>query len=287
MSGRGRGRGRRRTGVRRYLNPVTVGGLVLVVLTAAPLYWMAVTSFKSPVEAGASPPTLFPEDPTLDNYRHALDAADMDRYLFNSVAVCVSSTVIVLGLALFAGYALARLPMRGRGPVMVGLLMISVFPVIAVVTPLYLVERELGLLNSHGGLIIPYVAFHLPFAIWMLRNSMLDLPRELEEAATIDGASVVRTLRSVILPQAGPALFTAGVFTFAATWTEFLMALTLNSENDFRTIPVGIAIYGDRYQVPYGVIFAAAMAATVPVALLVLVFRRAVLSGLTDGAVKG
>ncbi|TDC75220.1 carbohydrate ABC transporter permease [Streptomyces hainanensis] len=280
-------RGRRRTGVRRYLNPVTVGGLLLVVVTAAPLYWMAVTSFKSPVEAGASPPTPFPEDPTLDNYRHALDAADMGRYLYNSAVVCVSSTVIVLALALLAGYALARLPMRGRGPVMVGLLMISVFPVIAVVTPLYLVERELGLLNSHAGLIIPYVAFHLPFAVWMLRNSLLDLPRELEEAATIDGAGVLRTLRSVILPGAGPALFTAGVFTFAATWTEFLMALTLNSENDFRTIPVGIAIYGDRYQVPYGVIFAAAMAATVPVALLVLVFRRAVLSGLTDGAVKG
>ncbi|MDT0309354.1 carbohydrate ABC transporter permease [Streptomyces sp. DSM 44917] len=284
MSG---GRYRRRRGVRRYLNPVTVGGLFLVVVTAAPLYWMAVTSFRSPQEAGASPPRPFPEDPTLENYRYALDAADMDRYLLNSVVVCVSATAIVLGLALFAGYALARMPMRGRGPVMVGLLMISVFPVIAVVTPLYLVERELGLLNSHAGLIVPYVAFHLPFAIWMLRNALLDLPGELEEAATIDGAGPNRTLFSVILPQAGPALFTAGVFTFTATWTEFLMSLTLNSENDARTIPVGIALYGDRYQVPYGVIFAAAMAATVPIALLVLVFRRAVLSGLTDGALKG
>ncbi|MFI7274364.1 carbohydrate ABC transporter permease [Streptomyces sp. NPDC049879] len=280
-------RGRARRGVRRYVNPVTIGALVLVAVTAAPLVWMAVTSFKSPAEAGASPPTLLPDDPTLDNYRTAMDAADMDRYLLNSVAVCVSATAVVLGLALFAGYALARLPMRGRGPVMVGLLMISVFPVIAVVTPLYLVERRLGLLNSYPGLIIPYVAFHLPFAIWMLRNSLLDLPGELEEAATIDGAGPVRTLLSVILPQAGPALFTAGVFTFAATWTEFLMALTLNSENDFRTIPVGIAVYGDRYQVPYGVVFAAAMAATVPIAVLVLAFRRTVLSGLTDGAVKG
>ncbi|MEV1007852.1 carbohydrate ABC transporter permease [Streptomyces sp. NPDC049881] len=280
-------RGRARRGVRRYVNPVTIGALVLVAVTAAPLVWMALTSFKSPAEAGASPPTLLPDDPTLDNYRTAMDAADMDRYLLNSVVVCVSATAVVLGLALFAGYALARLPMRGRGPVMVGLLMISVFPVIAVVTPLYLVERRLGLLNSYPGLIIPYVAFHLPFAIWMLRNSLLDLPGELEEAATIDGAGPVRTLLSVILPQAGPALFTAGVFTFAATWTEFLMALTLNSENDFRTIPVGIAVYGDRYQVPYGVVFAAAMAATVPIAVLVLAFRRTVLSGLTDGAVKG
>jgi trehalose/maltose transport system permease protein len=281
------GRGRRRTGVRRYVNPVTLGGLVLVVVTAAPLVWMAVTSFKTPVEAGEYPPTPIPEDPTLDNYHDALVTADMGRYLLNSVIVCVSSTAVVLGLALFAGYALARLPMRGRAPIMVGLLMISVFPVIAVVTPLYLVERELGLLNSYPGLIVPYVAFHLPFAVWMLRNSLLDVPTELEEQATIDGASANRTLFSVILPQAGPALFTAGVFTFTATWTEFLMALTLNSENDLRTIPVGIAIFGDRYQVPYGTIFAAAMAATVPIALLVLIFRRTVLSGLTDGAVKG
>jgi multiple sugar transport system permease protein len=273
--------------VRRYVNPVTAGGLLLVVVTAAPLYWMAATSFKRPAEAGASPPTAFPEDPTLDNYRAALVEADMGRYLANSVLVCVSATVIVLGLALFAGYALARTPMRGRTPIMVGLLVISVFPVIAVVTPLYLVERRLGLLNSHPGLIIPYVAFHLPFAIWMLRNALLDFPAELEEAATIDGASPGRVLRSVVLPGAGPALFTAGVFTFAACWTEFLMALTLNSETGLRTIPVGIALFGDRYEVPYGTVFAGAMAATVPIALLVLVFRRAVLSGLTDGAVKG
>jgi multiple sugar transport system permease protein len=278
---------RRRRGVRRYLNPVTLGGLLLVVITAAPLYWMAVTSFKTPVEAGASPPTFFPENPTLDNYRRAWGEADMDRYLANSAIVSVSATVIVLGLALFAGYALARTPMRGRSTVLVGLLMISVFPVIAVVTPLYLVERHFGLLNSYPGLIVPYVAFHLPFAVWMLRNSLLDLPVELEESATIDGASANRTLFSVVLPQAGPALFTAGVFTFTACWTEFLMALTLNSDSRLRTIPVGIALFGDRYEVPYGTIFAAAMTATVPIAFLVLVFRRTVLSGLTEGAVKG
>lgn len=280
-------RGRRRTGVRRHLNPVSVGGLLLALITAAPLYWMAVTSLKAPAESGNPSPTLIPKDPTLANYRQALGASGMDQYLLNSAVVCVSATVVVLSLALFAGYALARLPVRGRGPIMVALLMISVFPLIAVVTPLYLVERELGLLNSYPGLIIPYVAFNLPFAVWILRNSLLDLPHELEEAATIDGAGPTRTLLSVILPQARPALFTAGVFTFTATWTEFLMALTLNSENGMRTIPVGIALFNGQHTVPYGTIFAGAMAATVPIALIVLVFRRAVLSGLTDGAVKG
>ncbi|MDQ8705295.1 carbohydrate ABC transporter permease [Streptomyces sp. LHD-70] len=278
---------RQRTGVRRYLNVVNIGALVLAAATSLPLIWMALTSFKSPVEAGSVPPTLFPDNPTLANYGNALGSAGFGRYLLNSTVVSVSSTAIVLALALFAGYALGRLPLRGRGPIMVALLVISVFPTIAVVTPLYLVERQLGLLNGYWGLIIPYVAFHLPFAVWILRNSLLDIPYELEESATVDGASPTRTLLSVILPQARPALFTAGVFTFTATWTEFLMALTFNAEDTYRTVPVGIALFSGLYEIPFGTIFAGAMAATVPLALLVLIFRRSVLSGLTDGAVKG
>ncbi|WP_407548078.1 carbohydrate ABC transporter permease [Streptomyces sp. Pv4-95] len=277
-----RGRGRRR-----WLDPVNLGALVLVVLTAMPLYWMASASFKDPRDIGANPPSLFPSDPTFANYSDAFGGNSLGHYLLNSGVVAVVSTVVVLGLALFAGYALARLPMRGHGTIMVALLMISVFPAIAVVTPLYLVERSLGLLNSHLGLIIPYVAFHLPFAVWIMRNSLLGLPRGLEEAAEIDGASVTRTLLSVILPPARPGLFTAGVFTFTATWTEFLMALTFNSEDSARTVPVGIALFGSQYTVPYGTIFAGAMSATVPIAILVLVFRRSITSGLTAGAVKG
>ena len=274
-------------GWRRYLNLVNLGGLLLVVLTAAPLYWMATASLKEPNEIGATPPSLFPTDPTLDNYQDAFGTNNLGHYLLNSVVVTVTTTVVVLALSLFSGYALARLPMRGSTPIMVGLLMISVFPAIAVVTPLYLMERTLGLLNSHLGLIIPYVAFHLPFAVWIMRNSLLGLPRGLEEAAEIDGASVTRTLLSVILPLARPGLFTAGVFTFTATWMEFLMALTFNSEDSARTVPVGIALFGSQYTVPYGTIFAGAMAATVPIAILVLVFRRSIVSGLTSGAVKG
>lgn len=278
---------RRRTGIRRYVNVVNVSALLLVVVVSLPLIWMALTSFKQPVDAGAVPPKVLPTHPTLDNYRQSLGSDGFVRYLLNSTVVSVSATAIVLGLGLFAGYALGRLPLRGRSPIMVALLMISVFPTIAVVTPLYLVERQLGLLNSYWGLIIPYAAFHLPFAIWILRNSLMDLPRELEESATVDGAGPTRALLSVILPQARPALFTAGVFSFTATWTEFLMALTFNGEDSYRTVPVGIALFGGQYEIPFGTIFAGAMTATVPIALLVLIFRRAVLSGLTEGAVKG
>ena len=205
----------------------------------------------------------------------------------NSVIVAVVATALVLVLGTLAGYAMGRLPMRGKFTTLVILLMISVFPEIAVVSPLYLLLRNLGWLNSYQALILPYTAFFLPFAIWILRNYFLAIPHEMEESARIDGASPIRTLWSVILPQAWPGLFTAGIFTFTACWTEFLMALTFNSANNFRTIPVGVALFGGQFITPYGIIFAASVVAVVPIGILVFIFRRSVVSGLTAGAVKG
>jgi multiple sugar transport system permease protein len=177
--------------------------------------------------------------------------------------------------------------MRGKLPVMVALLMISVFPAIAVIAPLFLLMKDLGWLNSYEALIVPYTAFNLPFAIWILRNYMLGIPKEMEETARIDGAGPLRTLWAIVLPQATPGLFTAGIFTFTACWTEFLMSLSFNSDDNFRTIPVGIALFGAQFTIPYGTIFAASTVAAVPIAILVLVFRKSVVSGLTAGAVKG
>jgi multiple sugar transport system permease protein len=165
--------------------------------------------------------------------------------------------------------------------------MISVFPEIAVVPPLYLLLHRIGWLNSYQALIVPYTAFNLPFAVWILRNYFLGIPHEMEEAARVDGASTLRTVWSVILPQALPGLFTAGIFTFTACWTEFLMALTFDSSNSYRTIPVGIALFGSPNVIPFGTIFAAATVAIVPIGILVFVFRKWVVSGLTAGAVKG
>lgn len=201
--------------------------------------------------------------------------------------VAVVATMLVLVLGTLAGYALGRLPMRGRFTILVILLMISVFPPIAVVVPLYVMLRDIGWLNSYQALIIPYIAFYLPFAIWILRNYFLAIPREMEESARIDGASPLRTVWSIILPQAWPGVFTAGIFTFTACWTEFLMALSFNVVNDYRTIPVGIALFGGQFITPYGTLFAASVVAVAPIAVLVFVFRRSVVSGLTAGAVKG
>ncbi|KAB8168537.1 ABC transporter permease subunit [Streptomyces sp. 3MP-14] len=266
---------------------VHLAALLVALFVAAPLYWMAVSSLKPMEEVGANPPTAWPESLTFENYRQAFADNNFGRYLLNSALVSLLATALVLSLSAFAGYALARLPLRGKSPIMIALLMISLFPTIALAAPLFLLMREIGWLNSYQGLILVYTALNIPFAIWILRNFFLQIPKEMEEVAWVDGASPVRTVLGVILPQALPGMFTAAIFTFTACWTEFLIGLTLNTADDYRTMPVGVALFGSTFTVPYGTIFAAATVSVLPIALLVLVFRRAVVSGLTSGAVKG
>ena len=280
-------RHRSRHGWHRVINGVNAATLLVVLFTALPLYWLIATAFKTPANVGATPPQYFPHPVSTENFSVAFSQYTFGRYIMNSIIVAVVATVLVLALGTLAGYAMGRLPMRGKFTVLVMLLMISVFPEIAVVVPLYVLLRSLTWLNSYQALIIPYTAFFLPFAIWILRNYFLAIPHEMEESARIDGASPIRTLWSIILPQAWPGLFTAGIFTFTACWTEFLMALSFNTDNNFRTIPVGIALFGSQFTVPYGTIFAASVVAVVPIAILVFIFRRSVVSGLTAGAVKG
>jgi multiple sugar transport system permease protein len=276
---------RKRTGWRRVINGVNISALLVVIFVAAPLYWLVASSFKSPAALGSA--QWFPNPISGFNYSQAFKQYDFGIYFRNSLIVTLAATALVLILGTMAGYALGRLPMRGKFTTMVTLLIISVFPEVAVIAPLYLLERDLNLLNSYPALILPYTAFFLPFAIWILRNYMLGIPKEMEETGRIDGAGPLRTVWSIVLPQALPGLFTAGIFTFTACWTEFLMALTFDNSNNFRTIPVGIADFGGNFQVPYGTIFAASVVAVVPIGLLVFIFRKFVVSGLTSGAVKG
>ncbi len=280
-------RNRQRHGWRRVVNGVNFSALLVVIFTALPLYWMVTSAFKTQGNVGASPPQYWPSPWSTQNFNVAFTQYTFGRYIINSVIVAVVATALVLLLGTLAGYAMGRLPMRGRFTVLVILLMISVFPEIAVVVPLYTLLRDLGWLNTYQALIIPYTAFFLPFAIWILRNYFLAIPHEMEESARIDGASPLKTVWKIILPQAWPGLFTAGIFTFTACWTEFLMALSFDSVNNYRTIPVGIALFGSQFTVPYGTIFAASVVAVVPIGILVFIFRRSVVSGLTAGAVKG
>ena len=280
-------RNRKRTGWHKYVNLITISTLVTVLFIIIPLYWLVATSFKNPNSIGTSPPSLGPTPISTDNYYNAFVNYDFGVYFKTSVIVTLATTALVLILGTLAGYALGRLPMRGKFTTMVTLLIISVFPAVAVLAPLYLLMRQIGWLNSYQALILPYTAFNLPFAIWILRNYMLGIPKEMEETGRIDGAGPLRTVWTIILPMALPGLFTAAIFTFTACWTEFLMALTFNSVNNYKTIPVGIATFGTALEVPYGTIFAASVVAVVPIGILVFIFRRFVISGLTSGAVKG
>jgi multiple sugar transport system permease protein len=258
--------------------------LVFVLL---PIYWMLATSFKTTGGVSSQPPQLFPTPPSFENYTTAFGQYDFAKYILNSVVVSIGATILVLFFGILAGYGLGRSTMRGKFSILVSLLIISVFPAIALIAPLYLLMRDVNWLNSYQGLIVPYTALNLPFAIWILRNYFIGIPKEMEETARIDGAGPLRTVWSVVLPMALPGVFTAGIFAFTACWTEFLMALSFNSEDAFRTIPVGIALFGNAHITPYGPIFAASAVAVVPIAILVLIFRKSVVSGLTSGAVKG
>jgi len=278
---------RTRRGWRKVINGVNFSAFIVVLFVGLPLYWLIISSFKTPSGLGDSPPQYWPNPWSGANYSQAFNQYDFGSYFINSVIVTLCATALVLVFGTMAGYALGRLPMRGKFTLMVTLLIISLFPEIAVIAPLYTLLKDLGWLNSYQALIIPYTAFFLPFAIWILRNYMLGIPKEMEETARIDGAGPIRTVWTIILPMALPGVFTAGIFTFTAAWTEFLMALTFNIANNYKTIPVGIATFGSAQYIPYGTIFAASVVAVIPIGILVFIFRRFVISGLTSGAVKG
>ena len=192
-------------------------------------------------------------------------------------------------MALGAGcaYALARLQFPGKAPILALVLAVSMFPQISIVSPLYLLLRELRLLNTYPGLVLPYLTFAMPLTIWLLVGFFRQLPAQLEEAAFMDGASRLRTLWSVVIPLAAPGLATTAILTFLYSWNEFLFALSFALGPERYTVPVAIALFRGQYQVPWGEILAAAVVATVPVAVIVLVAQRRIVAGLTAGAVKG
>ncbi|GLG01468.1 ABC transporter permease [Alicyclobacillus hesperidum subsp. aegles] len=267
-----------------------LGYVVLIAFLIAillPFYWMFVSSFEPNTDISSYPPAYFPKHWTFQHYAEAFGQFHFGRYILNSVIVAVVSTFIVLAFSSMAGFAIARLPVSGKRPMLIFLLIISVFPPLVVITPLYMLLRDVGWLDSYQALIIPYTAFNLPFAIWILRNYFLQVPGALFEAAKIDGSSVFTAFWRIFLPLTTPGLFTAAVFTFVACWTEFFMALVFNPSNTMRTIPVGIALFSGQYTVPYGTIFAGSVVSIVPIVLLVIIFRKWIVSGLTQGAVKG
>ena len=261
--------------------------LGILVVLLAPLYWMVAASLTPPVDIADWPPHWFPATPTLSNYRDAFATQGFAGYLRNSLIVSTASTALTLLVGSPAAYALARLRLPGRQVLLIGILGLTMFPSLAVLLPLFSMLRALGWLNTYQALVFPYTAFNLPLTIWILTTFFQEIPRELEEAAEVDGAGVMTVLGRVVLPLAGPGLASAAILVFIACWTEFLFALTFNSSDTMRTLPVGIALFGGQFVVPWGTIFAGSVIAVLPIVVLVVLFQRLMITGLTRGAVKG
>jgi ABC-type glycerol-3-phosphate transport system permease component len=205
----------------------------------------------------------------------------------NSLVVAGMTTALVIPVAALCAYALARMPLRGKRPLLALVLAVSMFPQISIVAPLYLVLRELRLLDTYPGLVLPYLTFSMPLAIWLLTGFFRHLPRDLEEAAMLDGASRLRMLRDIVLPVSLPGIASTAILTFLYCWNEFLFALSFTLGPDSHTVPVAIALFRGRYQVPWGEVLAGAIVATIPVVVVVLAFQRHIVAGLTAGATKG
>ncbi len=260
---------------------------LVVIYSLAPYVWTLFTSFKTERELYQFPVTYFPHKPTVVNYFQVFTQNPFGRFLFNSAFVSITSTLICLFLAALAAYAFARLKFPRSNVLLVAILIVAMIPLITVIVPLYILVRGLGLLNTYGGLIAPYVTYSLPVAIFILSAFFREIPHELEEAALLDGCTRMNTLWRVIAPLSAPGLITAGVIVFIQTWNEFLVALTLTSTTNVRTITVGIALYRGEFTFPWGVISAAVMLATIPIVTLILLGQRLIIRGLTAGAVKG
>jgi ABC-type glycerol-3-phosphate transport system permease component len=265
---------------------LAVGGGLLLAAMLFPIYWMFVASLMSESQLFESRP-LVPTKVTFGHYRALFDERGFLVPLRNSLLVSGLTTVVAVPVAALCAYALARLRMRGKGLLLAFVLAISMFPQISIVPPLYLILREVRLLNTYPGLVLPYLTFSMPLAVWLLTGFFRQLPRDLEEAAMLDGATRLRALRDVVLPLAAPGIASTAILTFLYCWNEFLFALSFTLGPDRYTVPVAITLFRSRYQVPWGEVLAATVLATIPVALLVLACQRRIVAGLTVGATKG
>ena len=252
-----------------------------------PFFWAVLTSFRKAGDLFLPPAQFLTAPSTLANYAQVFSNPTFQRGLLFSLIVAVGSVAISLLFGSFAAYALGRFRFWGKQGIMYIILAVSVFPQIAVLGGLFTLIREWGLFNNPIGLIFSYLIFTIPFTVWVLTSFMRDIPGELEEAALMDGASPLQTLFLVLFPVMTPALVTTGLLAFINAWNEYLFALTFTSSN--RTTPVVIANYSgaSQYDQPWGPIMAASIVVTVPLILLVLIFQRNIVSGLTAGAVKG
>ncbi|KGP91159.1 sugar ABC transporter permease [Pontibacillus chungwhensis BH030062] len=260
---------------------------VFIFIIMFPFLWILLSSVKPVAELfGDEAFNWFTNNPTVENYVSVFVNYPFLKYLWNSTVVATITTVYTVFVAAFAAYAIARLEFPGKTVILGVVLSVSMFPQIATISPIYIFMKNLGLTNSYLGLIIPYTTFALPLSIWLLVTFFRKIPFDLEESAKMDGASMMQTYFKIILPLAVPGIFTTAILVFIAAWNEFLFALTINTAESHKTVPVGIGMFQGQYTIPWGEITAATVIVTVPLVIMVLLFQRRIVSGLTSGAVK-
>jgi multiple sugar transport system permease protein len=266
---------------------VWVAVAAIVIFCLFPFYWLVNISLKTGPALSAA--DLFPPSPSLDNYSSIFRNDDFVRALGNSAIVSLTTTLLALVFGSFCAYALARLKFKGKFFILGAVLSITTFPAIAIAAPIFKLWTDIGLFNTIPGLIIPYITFTLPLAIYILTSFFKEIPRDLEEAALVDGATNFQAFYKVVIPLAAPGLATAGILTFIFAWNEFLLAVTLTSSPAARTVPASIAFFtgSTQFEQPLGTISAASVVISVPLVLMVLLFQKRIVAGLTAGAVKG
>jgi len=265
-----------------------IAATIVVVNGFFPAVWILFTSLKTETELFRKPITWIPHEPTLRNYvAAAIEQPLFQVFMKNSAIVAALATVLSLIVSAFAAYAIARLNLRHRQLILTAIIASSMFPLITLLVPIFETMRALGWLNTYLALVLPYVVLNLPVCTLVLVSFFQSIPRDLENAAMIDGCTRFGALWRVVVPLSAPGVFTAGILAFVNAWDEFLLALSLNSNAAMRTLPVGITMYQGEYTFPWPIISAALIVAIVPVAVVIAVFQERVVGGLTAGGLKG
>jgi multiple sugar transport system permease protein len=266
------------------------GGVVIIVYTLFPVAWIVSLSLKAPADLANG--QFLPTELSWDNYDLILSGNASDLFLpalRNSFGICLIATAISCFLAMFAAYAIARLDFPGKRLILSTALAVAIFPVISIVTPLFNLWRQIGLYDTWIGLIIPYLSLTLPISIWTLSAFFREIPWEMEQAAQVDGATTWQAFRKVIVPLAAPGVFTTAIIAFFIAWNDFVYGISLTSTDAARPVPAALGLFSgaSQFEQPNGPIAAAAVVVTIPVVVLVLIFQRRIVAGLTNGAVKG
>lgn len=263
-----------------------ISAIALIAFVVFPLIFMVSTSFKPPEEQLLAPPTILPVNPTLDNYRSALGQETFFRYLANSIMVTVATTILSISIGAFATFGFTRLRFSGRRTLLVLVVLGQLVPLAAIAVPLYQMANGLGLIDYLPALVLAYLAMSLPVTVWMLRSYMRNIPRELEEAAIVDGCTELGAFWRIVLPLSAPGIAATASYVFFLVWQEFLFVLIFTTRPENRTLPVGILDFVGQFETNWGNLMAASMLMAIPAMLAFVFIQRRLIAGLTEGSVK-